>query len=339
MSPPRSGRTPTAPPEPRREGPHAMGRVLEALKRVSEGRPSTPEDSPPRLVLHPEHGGPPGDEAEEGDTIPFIEIGPQRTVEGSPSVLNAPVRGRVGSPSQPGPFPAGDGGEDAKPQAAETVGPSPVVAASLRDAVGSRSDPTTGVAAPAVAPYRDLLHSLLAALPGVRRPTLLFLAPFAEGESAKIVSSLAVAAAGEGRKVIVVDGGTGAEGVAGQLGLPRTPGLRDVLVGEVPLDRALRPTEHEGLRILPAGEATGAGGVRFVAETMRSLMRQLRQRADLLLVAGPSRLAAEEARLLAICDAALLVLPEDQAESPRADEILQVVRERGVGVTGCVLVA
>src|SRR3954471_6449475 len=60
-----------------------MGRVLEALKQGQAPRPA-PEERPAAAPAGPEPQ--PLDGRDEGP-IPFIEVGPRKSVEGSPDVL------------------------------------------------------------------------------------------------------------------------------------------------------------------------------------------------------------------------------------------------------------
>ncbi len=102
----------------------------------------------------------------------------------------------------------------------------------------------------------------------------------------------------------------------------------------------MRPTEQANLFALTAGGRDAGGGVRFVAETMRSLLRQLRQRSALVLVDGPRWDGrADGTALGAACDAVYLVVPEQEAETPQTDALLQLIPAHGARLAGCILVA
>ena len=78
----------------------------------------------------------------------------------------------------------------------------------------------------------------------------------------------------------------------------------------------------------------------FVAETLPSLLRQLRQRHSLVLVDGPRWDGnAEVSALSAACDAVFLVAPESEAETPHTDALLKLIAEQGQHLAGCILVA
>jgi Mrp family chromosome partitioning ATPase len=77
-----------------------------------------------------------------------------------------------------------------------------------------------------------------------------------------------------------------------------------------------------------------------VAETMRSLLRQLRQSFPLVFVDGPSWDGRKEDIVLAsACDAVFLVVPEHEAETPSIDALVQHISTCGTRLAGCILVA
>src|SRR5262249_37820722 len=111
------------------------------------------------------------------------------------------------------------------------------------------------------------------------------------------------------------------------------------LAGPATLDEILQPTEQMNLFALTAGVHTAAG-VRFAAETMRSLLRQLRQRFPLVFVDGPRWDGRPDVMTLgAACDAVFLVTPEQEAETPQTDALLQLIPAQGARLAGCILVA
>jgi tyrosine-protein kinase Etk/Wzc len=151
--------------------------------------------------------------------------------------------------------------------------------------------------------------------------------------------NLALTAAGPQRRVLVVDANLREPGIAPYLGLPAVPGLREALAGTVPLEEVIQPTEQANLFALTAGLKDSAG-VRFVASTLRSLLRQLRPRYPLILVDGPCWDGRPESVTLGTaCDAVFLILPEHEAETPQTDALLQRLPAQGVRLAGCILVA
>jgi Mrp family chromosome partitioning ATPase len=149
---------------------------------------------------------------------------------------------------------------------------------------------------------------------------------------------VAVTAAREGRRVIAVDANLRRPGVAVRLGLPESPGLRDVLLGAVTLERFFQPTEQPNLFALTAGTPAGHAWPSFAPDTVRSLLAQLRRRFDLVLVDGPPWDAKPDATILGTaCDAVYLVVPAAQAHTPAVDGLLRTIPEQGACLAGYIL--
>lgn len=305
-----------------------MGRLLDALKRTEVPTAMPERRSPELRALHEMESI----EAVVADEeIPFIEVGPRRSMEASPSVLAAhPIDNkREPSPSAP------------RSVVFRAVASSP-----------ERDDRQSRLAAELVAyhqpdspigeQYRDLLASLLSVSAGrgsARPQSLLFASARPGSGTTTVLLNLAITAARQGRRrVVVVDANLRRPGVASRLGLPARPGVREVLAGTASFDQALQETEQEGLFALTAGTTDAPSGLRFVSETVRSLLRQLRQRFDLVFVDGADWDGRSELTVLGTaCDAVYLVLPGTEAESRAVDDLLRSIPEQGGRLAGCIL--
>ena len=355
-----------------------MGRMLEALNQ-SGASPRPPSGSGrvvPPAPVNPDSDAVPFVSLDEDDSgMPFIEVGPSRSVEGSPEVLAA------GSRHVPVPMPP----VEAKDQPVSRVLPlseKPDTASAREDrpvssgtplgvgrphrtaafrpvppptprGVMFRPLPAEGAEDPTdLAPeivayydpshkvsqeYRELLASLTAAAPGVRTPALLFTAAASGAGTTTALLNVAVTAAAKGRRTVVVDANLRRPAVADRLGIEGRPGLRELLSGGATLEEAVVPTRQANLSAVCAG-GSAAGSVRFPADSLRSLFRQLRQRFDLVLIDGPCWDGRPEvAALGTACDAAYLVTAEAESESAAVDELLRIIPGQGVRLAGCVV--
>jgi Mrp family chromosome partitioning ATPase len=301
-----------------------MGRILQALKNP-DGRCGNVNGAP--HALH--HPAPTEMEAasqESSATVPFIEVGPQRSMEGSPEVLS--VQTPFVGPrlvAQP---------PEAKEERSEQLLPGirgPRFGAELI----TYHRPEHAVSQQ----YNRLIQPLLAPAVEGQRRVLLFSAARPGCGTSTVLLNLAITAARHGRKrVVVVDGNLRRPALAERLGLGDVPGLRDVLTGSVLLERALHETDQTNLFAMPAGKSQSTQGIRYLAEPVRSLLRQLRQRFDLVLVDGPRWDGQPDVVLLAsACDAIYLVVSEKEAESAQVDELFQSIPEQGICLAGCIL--
>jgi tyrosine-protein kinase Etk/Wzc len=188
--------------------------------------------------------------------------------------------------------------------------------------------------------YHDLFTALAAALPVGRAQALLFTSNVTEAATTDVLLNVAVTAARLGRRrVAVLDANLSAPAVARKLGLAGDSGLCQVLAGTASVDEALQKSEQENLFALTAGAEVVERGLRLVAETVRSVVRQLRQRFDLVFVDGPKWDGRANSLQAAItCDATYLVLPEKMADTPQVDELFQMLPDKGVRLAGCIFV-
>ncbi len=292
-----------------------MGKFLESLRQAAP-RPA------PAGALAPQNAAPaPAIELdkEEEDEIPYIEVGPHKSMEASASVLAT-------RPAMAVPKPA----VTFRPSAADAEPRRPHFAPEI---MASRQ-PNDLISAQ----YRDLLAALTPAASGEGARGLLFAPGLPDADAAAVLLNLAVTAVRQqGKRVIVVDADPHVSALADRLGLAARPGFVDVLSGAVAIEQALQQTDLANLTVLTAG-APSAAGLRLVIETPASLMRKLKQGCDFVFVLGP-QWDEGGAALAAACDAAYLVLPEREAFSPRLDELLQMIPRQGTRLGGCILAA
>jgi Mrp family chromosome partitioning ATPase len=308
-----------------------MGKVFQVLNRAAGTHRPTP--SAPRIL---ENGSaPPPDAPEEpNEEVPFIEVGPRKSVQASPGVLATTTQAKKdqrGAANDPHTAPIRTVLAQAEPVSSVLqsphVVPQPIAFPQPAEPTGER--------------YHQLLDRLT--LPRADTPArLLLFSPAAEAAdelTVTVLLNLAVTAArGYGRSVVVVDADFRQPRIARTLGLKEHPGLGEILAGECALEPSLQLHEQATLFALTAGTGERSGGVRCVVETVRSVLRQLRQRFDLVLVRGPIWDGGSDAGHLAeVCDGVYPVLPEAEATTPRVDEVLQTIPHRGTKPTGCIL--
>jgi Mrp family chromosome partitioning ATPase len=316
-----------------------MGRTLTALRRSRNG------SSNPAALAATGAPGRPASDAEvilvETEEIPFIEVGPKKSMEASASVLacappkNPPAAVKPLPPAMPSQQIA------AVPSTQKTV-----QFRALPDLLTARAGMAPELIAyhapnhAAARQYAEVLAAVLHACSAQDRSTVvLFTSLLPHFDSSTTLLNLAIIAAGRERRVLVVDANLRQPSVAERLGIPCVPGLREVLAGSVPLEAAIQPSEQNNLFALTAGLRDSAG-VRFVSNPLRSLLRQLCPRYPLVLVDGPSWDGSPQCIALGTaCDAVFLVMPEQQAETPETEELLRRIPSQGARLAGCILVA
>ncbi len=122
------------------------------------------------------------------------------------------------------------------------------------------------------------------------------------------------------------------------LGVPPSPGLRDLLLGAAPLDAALRRDDASGVYALPAGTADREAPDALPWSAIEPLLVQLRQRFDLIIIDGPPILQAPEAGLLSrVADATIFVVQWAKTDRRTVAAGLDQIAQSGGRAAGVLL--
>ncbi len=297
-----------------------MGRMMDVLRLAEVKR-----DDEPAPGAEDEHFV--SDFANE--EVPFIEVGPARSMEASSAVLAAPrLRLAPRPPADAGPV-LDPGPQPEPPPVGVCLRPLPAGLGLLppeqrfaRELIAFHQPEH-----PAGAEYRTVAAAL-------RQERVLLCAGAAPGSgTTSAVLNLAVCLAGaEGLRVVVVDADEARPAVAERLGLRGAPGLAEVLDGSESLDRALQETGLARLAALTAGHRDAERALFPLAEMCRPVLRLLRDRFDVVLIDGGSGDGLGRA-----CDAAYLVVPHALADAPATLERARALLGKGAPLRGCIV--
>ena len=168
--------------------------------------------------------------------------------------------------------------------------------------------------------------------------TLVVTSPAAGEGTSTVSSNLAVTFAQQNLRVLIVDADMRRARLHTIFGGHREPGLSEVLARQGTLEEAIRPTDVEGLHLLPAGMLVPNVSEMLGSERMRALMGELTDRYDLVIIDTPPVLAAADAEILGVqADATLVVVRAGQTERQPAQYAVQQMRAIGSRVMGVVL--
>jgi Mrp family chromosome partitioning ATPase len=330
--------------------------MFEAL-READAHLEAAESHRLALLHEPEPKAPEAPVAEETEAAesvgeaPFIEVGPNRTVEASPGILDQrPVKPALTAacPTDQEPILAPPDDDLPRILPAPAVRPmtfsfrptTPAEKPNSRQRLAPELIAHHRPEHPTSARYAELLASVTAAGAPERTPALLFTSALGGAGTTTVVLNLAIIAAGQGRRVVVVDANLARPGIAARLAIEHRPGVFEVLRGATTLDDGIQETAPVNLFALTAGSYQIEGRPRLVAGTIRSLVRDLRRRFDLVLIDGPRWDGQPEVVAAAVaCDAVYVVTPEADAESPQTDQLVQAIPKQGARLGGCVLTA
>ena len=119
-----------------------------------------------------------------------------------------------------------------------------------------------------------------------------------EGKSLT-AANLAIAMALDGRKVILVDADLRRPTVHEKFGVRNTPGLTNVLVGSMSIDKALQDTDVENLQLMTSGPIPPNPAELLNSRAFEQVHEMLKERADLVIFDSPPCLSVADAQVLA----------------------------------------
>ena len=158
-----------------------------------------------------------------------------------------------------------------------------------------------------------------------------------EGKTTTL-ANLAVALAQNGAKVLAVDGDLRRPTLYQHFGVPKSPGLTDLIVGKAVASAAIHSTRIEGLQVLPCGYLTPNPVELLGSPMMKQIVEALRAHYEWVLIDAPPLLAMADAPVLCpIVDGVVLVIAAESATKPAVMRAIDQVQGVGGKVTGVVL--
>jgi capsular exopolysaccharide synthesis family protein len=211
---------------------------------------------------------------------------------------------------------------------AAPVDPSPAVGA--RPVFGTRLDRDMVAAlapfSPAAEQFRTLRTRIAQVEQAGPRRVLLVTSPGSGDGKTVTVANLGLTMAQEfQRQVLVIDGDLRNARLHECLGIPREPGLSDVLTGEASLEDALVSLSEYRLIALPAGKPHSRPTELLSAEPMRQLIDGLARRFDRVLIDSAAAHFADAGVLEPIADGVLLVVRSGRTTRPAISRALGLV--------------
>jgi len=154
-----------------------------------------------------------------------------------------------------------------------------------------------------------------------------------------VAAQLAVSiASATGRPTLLIDGDMRAPDVHKIFDIERSPGLCEVLKGECPIEEAIDMTMGEMFHLLTAGTLDSSPHRILRNGALETLVANLRERYDSIIIDTPPILAASEALLMAsVCDAAILCVRRDFSRLDQVASAAGRLQASGVKTAGAVL--
>jgi capsular exopolysaccharide synthesis family protein len=159
------------------------------------------------------------------------------------------------------------------------------------------------------------------------------------GEGKTITASnLAVAFAQQGMRILLVDCDLRRGRLNRVFGVPREPGMSDLVLGYENEEKVTRETPVAGLYVIPSGKLPPNPAEMLGGQHARDMLAKLTEGYDLVILDTPPLLAASDAAILAtLSDGVIMVLRAGSTESAAAQQAMQQLNAIGARVVGAVL--
>jgi len=153
-----------------------------------------------------------------------------------------------------------------------------------------------------------------------------------------VATSLAIAMAQSGNRVLLVDTDMRRPRLHRAFGIPNDTGISSAIVGEIPIESCIKSTDVPGLSVLPCGPTPPNPTELLHAERFRKLIEVLSDQFDRIIFDSPPLGAVADAAVLATqTDAALLVLKGGKTTYPEARRAIDSLTGVNAFVAGAVL--
>ncbi len=187
--------------------------------------------------------------------------------------------------------------------------------------------------------FRVIRTNLLSMGALSKPPHVLMVTSAMPKEGKTVVSSnLALSFAQTGAKTLLLDTDLRRGRLHRLFGYRKQPGLSGVLLGQVTLDEALRPTHHENLTVLSTGQHIESGTELLGGQKFKDIMAELRQRFDRIVMDTPPVLGLSETSVLQKeVDGVLFVIWSGHTPIKGVRSAVEMLQANGANFYGFVL--
>lgn len=185
----------------------------------------------------------------------------------------------------------------------------------------------------------DRLRGQLRAMADARPKLVMVTSALPKEGKSVFAAGFARNGAAAGWRVLLVDCNFGSVSVADQFGLPRAPGLGDILAGSVlgDINRVVHEPEP-GLHVITAGDNAGSRVELLASNRMSELLAAARATYDLVVIDTPPVLPVADALVLARqVDATLMVVRWEKTPRQASQEAVRLLGGSGAKLLGAVM--
>ena len=158
-----------------------------------------------------------------------------------------------------------------------------------------------------------------------------------EGKSTTAIN-LALTLAQAGQRTVLVEADLRRPRVAGYLGAEQAVGLTTVLIGRATIDEVVQPWGEAGLHVITSGATPPNPAELLQSKAMDTVLGQLRERYDVVIIDSPPLLPVTDGALLASqADGAILVVRYGRTTREQAAQSAQRLHSADADLVGTIL--
>ncbi len=158
-----------------------------------------------------------------------------------------------------------------------------------------------------------------------------------EGKSTS-VANVAVVYAQQGKKVLLIDADMRKPTVHYSFRADNIRGLSNLLVEQATIEDAIQETRVENLHVITSGPIPPNPAELLASKKMESLMEELKNMYDVILIDSPPVLAVTDALILsALVDGVVLVVRSKQTEIEAAQKAVELLDSSRAKLLGAIL--
>lgn len=183
---------------------------------------------------------------------------------------------------------------------------------------------------------RSLRNRLVAMNPdGEPKTMVVTSAVRGEGKTVAAINLAMALAELERHQVVLVDADLRRPACEKYLNLNADVGLADVLMGRLPVEKAVRPAGHRNLMLLGAGTRVDNPAEVLGSSRLDELFRRLKEKYQYVVIDTPPVLPSTDAGVLsARADGTLLVVRLEKSSKKQSRDALRVLQDMGGNVLG-----
>jgi Mrp family chromosome partitioning ATPase len=186
-------------------------------------------------------------------------------------------------------------------------------------------------------PYRDLVAMVRRDVAGKTTPVIAIVGLEGQESTEHVTAALGTLLAGQQTKTVLLIEANPARCLAKRYELPHASGLTEMLAGRTERSKAIAPTSHEQLDLLPFGQATEEQARLLPPALSAELAHARTTRGAVVIDAGPLSSPWAMATSQA-ADAAYLVVRVSDTSAEYATSCVHRFRASGGKLTGCIAV-